>query len=416
MNPDKDETDSPASVSTIRFFRHSTRKQGPPSTVSIVAIRQSLLRTRWAFLLLVYLLIGHWPPHPALAQTVRWKSLGLRDVPIIDLVVDERNPDVQTGGGPSVLICAITPTSVFISRGDTSWYEFNNSLSPVECFPYTAHSNFGLLCATEHELMQSSPLGSDWDIIGSGFGSRRSVVSLSVARSSPEIIYAVTSEKNSSGSDDELLKTTNGGKRWFALRTLPRLTSPTSLHSVYVDPHRSTTIYASMEIAGFPWLLKSTDGGARWEEIRHFFGVREILELSFDPVVPDLVYFIGTAGREHGIYKSTDGLLTYECAMKAKRLFRLVVHPTNRQILYSLELPHTIHVSATAGESWSSVSTTGLPSKCVALSMTVDSHNTLYLGTAKHGVFSSEQKIGKHISSLKALGSTISVSAAGKRQ
>lgn len=416
MNPDKDEPDSPASVSTIRFSRHPSSKHVPLGSVSAVAFRQSLLRSRWSCLLFVFLLMGHCSPHRALAQTVGWKSLGLQNVPIVDIVVDERNSDVRTGGGPVDLICAITPTNVFISRGDTSWYEFNYSPSPVECFPYIAHSTFGLLCATEQELMQSSPLGSDWEIIGSGFGTRRSVVSLSVARSSPEIIYAVTSEKNSSGSDDELLKTTNGGRVWFALRTLPRLTTPTSLHSVYVDPHRSTTIYASIDVAGFPWLLKSTDGGARWEEIRHFFGVTEILDVSFDPVDPNIVYFIGNAGRKHGIYKSTDGLLTYECVMKAKRLLRLVMHPTNQQILYSLELPHTIHVSVNAGESWSSVGTTELPSKCVALSMTVDSHNTLYLGTAKHGVFSSEQKIEKHISSLKTLGSTISVSAAGKRQ
>lgn len=417
MNPDKDEPDPNASRSTVQFSDCPSSSQlGPLRNVSTVNDPQSLLETPWWLILLLSLVIGPASPRLVFAQTVQWKSMGLRNVPIMDLLIDEKKTAVRGTDASSMTIYAITPTNVFVSHGDTSWYVFNNlSLDQdIECFSYPTNSGHGLLCSTEYGLMQSSPLGSDWDFISSGFGPERSVVSISVARSSPSTMYAITSEKNSNEVHDELLKTTNGGRAWFALQPLHRQTSPTSLYAVYVDPHQSTTIYASIEISDCSWLLKSTDGGTRWGEIQHLFGVTEILDVSFDPEAPNTVYFIGNAGRERGIYKSTDGLRSYERKMKSKRLFRLFIHPTNRQILYCLEWPHTIHYSTNAGERWSTVNTDGLNSKDVALSMAVDSHSTIYLGIATRGVFKSEQKNDNHLSSLKALGSILSVSPSGK--
>ncbi len=416
MNPDKDEPDLNAWTSSVRFSDclHFCPPLGRPKKVSRIARRLCLLVNPWWFTLFFTLFIGHESPDLVFAQTIEWKSMGLQNVPIIDLVVDERKPAVQGTDASSTTICAITPTNVYISHGDSSWYVLNNlSLDQdIACFSYPTNSGYGLLCSTEYGIMQSYPLGSEWEFIGSGFGAERSVVSMSVARSSPSFMYAITSENSSNGADDEIIKTNDRGKTWFALSTPPQQTSPTLLHGVYVDPHRSNTVYATVDEAGVPWVIKSTDGGARWNEIKHFHGVAQITDLCFDPEISNTVYFIGGTVHRGGIYKSTDGLRTYEQKMESKRLFRLFMHPTNRQILFGLELPHTIHYSTNAGERWSTVNTVGLNSKYVALSMAVDSHSTIYLGIAKHGVFRSEQKIGNHISSLKALGSIISVSTA----
>lgn len=354
----------------------------------------------------------------AFCQHEEWRNIGLKNVPVVDLVVDEKKSILHETNTASTTIYAVTPTNVYVSSGDTSWHVLNDiSFSQdISCFDYATTSTYGILCACRYGLMQSFPLGSEWNIIGQASPIDRSVISVSVARSNPDMMFAVLSNDGPAAGDDELVKTTDSGETWFSVQTLPRYEYFISLHSVYVDPQHSNTVYATCDQAGVPWVIKSTDGGTRWFEIEHEKGLDEITDLYFDPTNSNIIYFIGGTVHRRAIYKSIDGLRTYNVKKECDRVYTLSISPTHRKIFYALALPHTVYCSTDAGETWTTLSMTGIDSSCVALTVAVDSHNTIYLGTAEHGIFMSERKRSKPAVSVKALSGITPVSFESIRQ
>jgi len=345
--------------------------------------------------------------HTAICQTGNWRNIGLQDVPIINLIVNE-SPSYQSETHSSTeMIYALTPTNIYVWSGGERWHMFNDSRMDREmtCFPAVTKQAQELICVTQQGMVQSSPLGSEWKFFSEGFGPDHSVISLSVSRSNPKIMYVVLADDEPSPGDDELVKSDDGGETWFRVGTLPRTEYFISLHEVYVDPKHSNIVYVTMDEAGVPWVFKSVDEGATWHSIEHRHSVAEIANLVFDPVNPKIVNFIGGTVHQRGIYKTADGFQSYHLKMSVNHLCTLTMHPRNRRHLYATAFPHSVLQSTDAGDTWSSVDTEPLR-ECVVLSLGVNSQSTIYVGTEHNGVFvyeSTKPKLSSLEKSSKAV-------------
>lgn len=356
--------------------------------------------------------------HVATAQTVEWRAIGLRGVPIVSIVIEEKKGSPEQVAVASETVYAITPTDAYHSDGESSWRTVNDvSLEQNnQFFSFSTSSGYGLICKSRYVLMRSYPLGSRWEPIGPRFKSNQEIISFAAARSRPEIMFAVLSNGGPDPEDDELVKTTDGGASWYSIHTLPRYERFLSLHDVYISPRQRSVVYVTFDRGEVAWVTKSTDGGMSWHEIDHRSEVDEIVDLCFDPVRPGILYFIGSTVHKRGIYKSTDGLETYVLKKRCDNILSLFISTRDRQNVYALALPHTLLQSTDGGESWSTFSTYGLDSSAVVLSLAVDSHNTVYLGTAHHGVFKLERKQCERRPSPETIGGIFIESKENTRQ
>lgn len=117
-------------------------------------------------------------------------------------------------------------------------------------------------------------------------------------------------------------------------------------------------------------LWKTTDGGVTWSSIFDDQDVSSIGSIAITPTNPDIVW-VGTGetfvirpahAMGDGIYKSTDGGKTWKNMglEKTGRIGRVVVHPTNPDIVYAAALGHTfgpqqdrgVYKTTDGGETW----------------------------------------------------------------
>jgi hypothetical protein len=326
--------------------------------------------------------------HTALSQHEDWRNIGLQGVPVIDLIINETRPFQGEACSNEEIIYAVTPSNIYTWSGDGVWRSFDDMHvdQEITCFPEVTQQGQKLICESPYGIIQSSPLGSDWHFLSKGFGPAHSILSLSVSRSHPKIIYAVLANDESERGDDELVKSNDGGETWFRVETLPHTESFMHLRDVYVDPKQSNIVYVTRDDIGVPSVFKSVDGAATWQSIEHRDSMDEITNLVFDPVNPNTIYFIAGKVHQRGIYKSTDGLKTCHLKISIDHLYTLTMHPQDRRHLYATAFPHSVLESTDAGETWSSIETDSLKESFV-LSVGVNNHGAMYVGTQHNGVF-----------------------------
>jgi photosystem II stability/assembly factor-like uncharacterized protein len=326
--------------------------------------------------------------HIVLSQHEDWRNIGLQGVPVVDLIINETRPFQGEACSTGETVYAVTPANIYIWSGDGGWCTFNDFHvdQEITCFPEITKQGQKLICESRYGIIQSSPLGSDWQILCKGFGPDHSILSLSVSRSYPKIIYAVLANDESELGDDELVKSSDGGETWFRVESFPHTESFIHLRDVYVDPKQSNIVYVTRDDIGVASVFKSVDGGTTWQRIEHHDGMDEITNLVFDPVNPNTIYFIAGTVHQRAIYKSTDGLKTCHLKISIDHLYTFMMHPQDRKHLYATAFPRSILESTDAGETWSSIETDSLKESFV-LSVGVNNYGAMYVGTQHNGVF-----------------------------
>jgi hypothetical protein len=126
-------------------------------------------------------------------------------------------------------------------------------------------------------------------------------------------------------------------------------------------------------------IYRSTDGGISWTVSLRDVGVETLL---VHPITPKLV-FAGTV--EDGLYRSADNGATWQTSLSARRVQAVVAAPVSGT-LYAGE-SRDLHVSTNGGSSWALASTISSTITSLAVHPVTPTH--LYAGTRQHGLWHS---------------------------
>lgn len=303
--------------------------------------------------------------------------------------------------------------------GGASWSPVNTGRTIVDAGALALHPvNASILYAAagRNGLFQSVDRGENWARLAAfqfpaapssptaapfpgGPVSARSVV-ISLAR--PNILYALTGRVNGCDPTDQpLLKSTDGGASWNDA------TPPLSGCSLWnfgnsvamvLDPTDANTLYVGADFGDIngenPALLKTTDGGTSWSNPLNW-GCCAASALAVDPSDPAILY----GGSWSGVLKSSDGGATWSNTGLTVGVNVVALDPRNRGTLYAASDTGYgsfggLFKSTDGGVSWSAIND-GLESlldtrvPVTALAVDPANRNVLYAGTAGFGVFRS---------------------------
>ncbi|HVG87172.1 MAG TPA: hypothetical protein VM820_21795, partial [Vicinamibacterales bacterium] len=203
---------------------------------------------------------------------------------------------------------------------------------------------------------------------------------VAVLESNPAVFYV-------GSATGGLWRTTNNGTTWEVL--FDDLDDVVSIGDIAIPPNDANTIWVGSgennNRQSGSWgngIYKSTDAGRTWK-LMGLGGSKHIARVIVDPVDHDVVYVaaLGSlwgASRERGVFKTTDGGLTWSNVLFVSEdagATELVMDPTNNKVLYAATYQRrratwgfngggpgsAIHKSSDAGRTWTKL-TEGIPS------------------------------------------------------
>jgi len=228
-------------------------------------------------------------------------------------------------------------------------------------------------------LWKTTDGGIEWHCVSdSTFGSS-SVGAVEVARTNANIVYVGMGEVEMRGNisfGDGVYKSMDAGRTWKHIG----LKESYAIGSIAIHPNNENIVYVAA--LGHIWgpnkergLYKTTDGGANWKQIfKPANDTSGCVDVKIDPVNPDIIYcsmwkafrtpysLSSGGGTGNGLYKSTDGGLTWKClsvnpGMPKGPMGKIIVtiSTVNNQNLWAVveNKDHAgIYVSHDGGETW----------------------------------------------------------------
>ncbi|HEY5546478.1 MAG TPA: sialidase family protein, partial [Gemmatimonadaceae bacterium] len=199
-----------------------------------------------------------------------------------------------------------------------------------------------------------------------------------VLESNPAVYYVATATGG-------LWKTTNNGTTWEAQFTDQEVVS---IGDVAIAPDDANVVWVGTgennNRQSGSWgngIYKSADGGRSWKHMG-LTESRHIGRIIVDPVDHDVIYVAALGdlwgpNRERGVYKSTDGGVTWSAALQIDEntgSTELVMDPSNNKVLYAATYQRrrtpwgfngggtgsAIWKSSDAGRTWTKL-TVGIP-------------------------------------------------------
>lgn len=156
------------------------------------------------------------------------------------------------------------------------------------------------------------------------------VTALFVDPRTPSTVYAGLNGRWDGGTTyrRSVFKTTDGGKSWRALDLIGE--------PVAISPTGPATVYAAAAgLGGASRLLRSADGGRRWQPADSGLPQTFLWALAFDPGLPGTVY---AAMGERGIFESSDGGATWRAlgvSLAYGEVTAIAVDPRRPQTVYA---------------------------------------------------------------------------------
>ena len=163
---------------------------------------------------------------------------------------------------------------------------------------------------------------------------------LAVLESNPAVFYVGTATGG-------LWKTVNNGTTWTV--HFDDLEDVVSIGDIAINPHDANTVWVGSgennNRQSGSWgngIFKSTDGGETWKHMG-LPASKHIARIVVDPVDHDVVYVAALGslwgrGGERGVYKTTDGGLTWTRVLNVDEdtgATELVMDPSNNKVLYA---------------------------------------------------------------------------------
>ena len=197
--------------------------------------------------------------------------------------------------------------------------------------------------------------GTTYDPIFDGQGSY-SIGCVTLDPNNPNVLWVGTGENNNQRSvayGDGIYKSSDGGRSWEHMG----LKNSEHIGKIIVDPRNSDVVYVAAigplwSEGGDRGVYKSTDGGVNWDAVLTIDEHTGVTDLVMDPRNPDVLYAAAFQRRRHvftyvgggpgsGIYKSTDGGLTWEKANKGlpgvdMGRIGLAISPADPEVIYAM--------------------------------------------------------------------------------
>ena len=223
------------------------------------------------------------------------------------------------------------------TKKDSSLSDLNNYFKPVKwrsIGPFrggrsntatgvVGNINTYYMGSTGGGLWKTDDMGITWNNISDGFFKTGSVGAVSVAESDPNIIYVGMGEHAVRGvmthHGDGIYKSTDAGKSWKKMG----LDLTQHIARVVIHPKNPDVVFVAAQGALYSkskerGIYKSTDGGITWKNVLYVDEKTGCAELSMDMNNPSILYAamwehgrqpwkVTSGGPGSGLYKSTDG-------------------------------------------------------------------------------------------------------------
>jgi photosystem II stability/assembly factor-like uncharacterized protein len=227
-------------------------------------------------------------------------------------------------------------------------------------------------------VWKTTDFGRTWDPIFDDQPTG-SIGDVFVAPSNPDIVYVASGEgiqRPDLSVGNGVYRSSDAGKTWVHLG----LAEGQQIGGLSVDPHDPDRVFAA--VLGHPYgpnpergVYRSTDGGKHWEKVLYKDENTGAVQVTIDPVNPQVVYADLWAGRQgpwengawngpnSGLFKSTDGGTTWRQLTQglpdpSQGLSRIgfCIAPSDPSRLYATVAANAtyggIYRSDDAGESW----------------------------------------------------------------
>ncbi|WP_419213358.1 glycosyl hydrolase [Maribacter sp. X9] len=205
-------------------------------------------------------------------------------------------------------------------------------------------------------LWKTESAGQRWENISDEFFELGSVGAVSVSESNPNIIYVGMGEHAPRGVmtsyGDGVYKSTDAGKTWKRMG----LEKTQHISRIIIHPSNPDVVYVAAQGALFEGnpergIYKSTDGGLTWKNTLFVNDLTGAAELSMDANYPEIMYaamwehqrkpnMVISGGAGSGLYKSTDAGETWkkihEGLPEEKGKMAIAVSPANSNKVYAL--------------------------------------------------------------------------------
>ncbi|MCH2084036.1 MAG: glycosyl hydrolase [Saprospiraceae bacterium] len=177
-------------------------------------------------------------------------------------------------------------------------------------------------------VWKTSDAGLNWNNISDDFFRTGSVGALAISPSNPNVIYAGMGEHAVRGvmtsHGDGIYRSDDGGKTWNHLD----LINSRHIADIQIHPQNSDIVYVAVQGALYGnsndrGVYQTTDGGKTWKKLLFINGSTGASSLKMDQHNPRVLYAgmwdhqrtpwtIRSGGPGSGIYKTTDGGMTWE--------------------------------------------------------------------------------------------------------
>jgi photosystem II stability/assembly factor-like uncharacterized protein len=177
---------------------------------------------------------------------------------------------------------------------------------------------------------------------------------------------------------DTVHKSSDGGQTWTATELGPYV----AFH-IAVDPVSPDTVYVGGQTPN-PVLMKSTDGGATWQDIAASLPYGEVTHIEPSAAWPGSVLVC-----DGGVYLSQDGGARWVQLGTLHDIDRVMVHPTKPKILYAQSHMSGLWKSTNSGQTWKPM---GLLGGSFVEGLLIDpaAPDTLYAGIYQAGLWRSK--------------------------
>ena len=284
---------------------------------------------------------------PLWAEADQWHLVGMGGKRIVSFSMSATNPNLIYVGTHGYGI-------YFTQDGGENWTQINVGITwanfrVVAVDPKNSDIIFAGTENTDHGLFRTVNGGGYWAPVNNGI-SAPWITDIAIHPTQLGVVYITT-------NDDGAFKSTDNGDSWFRINN--GLVAY-KLNTIKIDPVNPDTLYLGSSSPEFQGIYKSTDGGMSWTEhctgLPYISPYKYIASMAIYPGDPRIIY--ASVHGSQGVYLSVDGGVSWNLTSAWLDIYdetyfpALCVHPTNPAVVFLGNRITGVYRSADWGHNW----------------------------------------------------------------